>query len=49
MIHRLSLEMHSALSIGQSDYSNLDMFLADYDGNGIVDVTDANLILAAVN
>lgn len=43
----LVLNIYSAMSIGNNTANNIEMFLADFNGDRIIDATDASLILNA--
>lgn len=43
------LNMYSNISSGNGNYSNIEMYLADFNGNGYVDASDSSLILAYIS
>lgn len=43
------LNIYSNLSSGNGNYSNIVMYLADFNGNGYVDSSDASLILSYIS
>mgnify|MGYP006387515885 CR=1 FL=1 len=45
----VALNIYASNSTGSGSYSNIEEYLADYDGDGDVDSSDASCILAIIS